>query len=64
MTRFHTFAELMDYRNEQLLCYERGEISSQKFKQLVRKAVNKYRRGLTLAEAYRLERHAEVSFGR
>jgi hypothetical protein len=54
-----TFDELMRYRNEQLLAYERGELSVQEYKRLVRKAINKYRRDLTLAQAYRLERASQ-----
>jgi len=64
VTQPNTFDELMDYRNQQLLRCDRGEISVQEFKLLVRKAIKKYRRGLTLAQAWRLEREAQDAWQR
>jgi hypothetical protein len=58
--KFIRFDEVISYRNQQLLRYEGGEISVQEFRLLVRKAIRKYRRGLTLEQAYRLERGAEA----
>jgi hypothetical protein len=58
--KFIRFDEVVSYRNQQLLRYEGGEISAQEFRLLVRKAIRKYRRGMTLAQAYRLERGAEA----
>jgi hypothetical protein len=58
--KFIRFDDVISYRNQQLLRYEGGEISVQEFRLLVRKAIRKYRRGLTLEQAYRLERGAEA----